>query len=61
MCYHLFSHEAQGQNEQNSLTVWMGFHCSYVTKRAHNQWEASILMLINTFAPSRFRIVEMDN
>ena len=29
-CYHLFSHEAQGQNIPNSLTVGMGFHCSYV-------------------------------
>ena len=29
-CYHLFSHEAQGQNVPNSLTVGMGFHCSYV-------------------------------
>ena len=29
-CYHLFSHEAQGRNVPNSLTVGMGFHCSYV-------------------------------
>ena len=29
-CYHLFSHEAQGQNVLNSLTVGMGFHCLYV-------------------------------
>ena len=28
-CYHLFSHETQGRNVQNSLTVGMGFHCSY--------------------------------
>ena len=26
-CYHLFSHEAQGWNVLNSLTVRMGFHC----------------------------------
>ena len=30
ICYHLFSHEAQGRNVPNSLTVGMGFHCSYV-------------------------------
>ena len=29
-CYHLFSHEAQGRNLPNSLTVGMGFYCSYV-------------------------------
>ena len=29
-CNHLFSHEAQGWNVPNSLTVGMGFHCSYV-------------------------------
>ena len=29
-CYHLFSHEAQGRNIPNSMTVGMGFHCLYV-------------------------------
>ena len=29
-CNHLFSHKAQDQNVPNSLTVGMGFHCSYV-------------------------------
>ena len=29
-CYHLFSHEAQGLDLPNSLTVGMGFHCLHV-------------------------------
>ena len=40
------------------LTVGMGFHCSYVA--AHKQWKVAILILINTSAPIKFRIAEME-
>ena len=58
--YHLFSHEAQGRNVPNSLTVGMGFIAD-MFRAAHKQWEVAILILINTSAPIKFRIVEMDN
>ena len=48
-----------GRNVPNSLTVGMGFHCSYV-RAAHKQWKVAILILINTSAPIKFRIVEME-
>ena len=56
-CYHLFSHEAQGQNVPNSLTVGMVF-IAHMFPAAHKQWEVSILILINTSAPIKFRIVK---
>ena len=39
----------------------MGFHCSYMFRASHKQWEVAILILINTSASIKFRIVEMDN
>ena len=59
-CYHLFSHEAQGRNVPNSLTVGMGFHCSYVPSGTFKQWKVAFLILINTSAPIKFRILEME-
>ena len=53
-----FSHEAQGMNIPKSLTVEMGFHCSFVPSASN--WVA-ILILINTSASIKFRIVEMDS
>ena len=58
-CYHLFSHEAQGRNVPNSLTVGMGF-IAHIFRAAHKQWKVAILILINTSAPIKFRIVEME-
>ena len=58
--YHLFSHEAQGRNVTNSLTVGMGF-IAHMFRASHKQWEVAILILINTSASIKFRIVEMDD
>ena len=59
-CNHLFSHEAQGRNVPNSLTVGMGF-TAYMFRASHKQWEVAILILINTSAAIKFRIVKMDD
>ena len=58
-CYHLFSHEAQGRNVPNRVTVGMGF-IAHMFRAAHKQWKVAILILINTSAPIKFRIVEME-
>ena len=58
-CYHLFSHEAQGRNVPNSLTVGRVF-IAHMFRAAHKQWKVAILILINTSAPIKFRIVEME-
>ena len=59
-CCDLFSHEAQGQNVPNSMTEGMGFIAD-MFQTSHKQWEVAILILINTSASIKFRIVEMDN
>ena len=58
--YHLFSHEAQGRNVLNSLTLGMGFHCSYVPSVKYPMG-GSYSDFTQTSAPIKFRIVEMDN
>ena len=53
--YHLFSHEAQGQNVPNSFTVAMSFHCSMliIVRAAHKQWQVTIQILINKSQKAR--------
>ena len=55
---HLFSHEAQGSNVPNSLTVGINYHCSYVPSITQAMG-GSYSVLINTSI--EFGIVEMDN
>ena len=56
---HLFSHEAQGRNVLNSLTVGIGFH-DIAPSITSKQWEVAIRNLINT-SIHQFRIFKMDN
>ena len=37
------------------------FSFAHMFQAAHKQWEVAILILIDTFAPIKFRIVEMAN
>ena len=49
----------QGRNVPNSLTVGMVF-IAYMSRASPKQWEVAILILINTSASIKFRIVKMD-
>ena len=55
----IISHETQGRNVLNSLTVGIGFH-DIAPSITSKQWEVAIRNLINT-SIHQFRIFKMDN
>ena len=61
VCYHLFSHEAQGQSVQSSLTVGMGFLCSHVPSHSQEIGGSNFDFNQHFSASITFRIGEMDN
>ena len=53
-CNHLFSHEVQGWNVLDSLTVGCVF-IAYMFQ-SHKQWEVAFPILVNTSALIKFKI-----